>query len=87
MPQRTRKIAIVGAGSVGATVAYACMIRGVAEQVVLYDTNRAKVDAEVLDLNLVLADISLTWSIIVPLAAGVVGLAYTVLRLNRQDVA
>ena len=51
MPQRTNKLAIVGAGSVGATVAYACMIRGVAEQVVLYDTNRAKVDAEVLDLN------------------------------------
>ena len=51
MPQRTRKVAVVGAGSVGATVAYACMIRGVAQQVVLYDTNRAKVDAEVLDLN------------------------------------
>jgi L-lactate dehydrogenase len=51
MPQRTTKIAIVGAGSVGATIAYACMTRGVAKQIVLYDTNRAKVDAEVLDLN------------------------------------
>src|SRR5829696_8623416 len=47
----TNKIAIVGAGSVGATIAYACMIRGVGKQIVLYDTNRAKVDAEVLDLN------------------------------------
>ncbi len=47
----TTKVAIVGAGSVGATIAYACIIRGVAQQVVLYDTNRAKVDAEVLDLN------------------------------------
>jgi L-lactate dehydrogenase len=47
----TRKIAIVGAGSVGATIAYACMVRGVAEQIVLYDVNRQKVEAEVLDLN------------------------------------
>src|SRR5919112_3111407 len=46
-----RKIAIVGAGSVGATIAYACMMRGVAQHVVLYDVNREKVDAEVLDLN------------------------------------
>jgi ABC-2 type transport system permease protein len=37
--------------------------------------------------ELILADISLGWSIAVPLAAGVVGLAYTVLRLHRQDVA
>src|SRR4051812_44068862 len=45
------KIAIIGAGSVGATIAYACMMRGVAQQIALYDVNRAKVDAEVLDLN------------------------------------
>jgi L-lactate dehydrogenase len=48
---RTNKIAIVGAGSVGATIAYACMVRGVGQQIALYDTNREKVDAEVLDLN------------------------------------
>src|SRR3954447_11249394 len=51
MPSPTTKIAIIGAGSVGATIAYACLIRGVAKHVVLYDVNRAKVDAEVLDLN------------------------------------
>ncbi|WP_245682733.1 L-lactate dehydrogenase [Archangium gephyra] len=45
------KIAIIGAGAVGATIAYATMIRGVAKQLALYDINRAKVDAEVLDLN------------------------------------
>ncbi|MFY0574853.1 L-lactate dehydrogenase [Cystobacter fuscus] len=45
------KIAIVGAGAVGATVAYASMIRGVAKNLAIYDVNRAKVDAEVLDLN------------------------------------
>jgi L-lactate dehydrogenase len=47
----TSKIAIIGAGSVGATIAYACLIRGVAKQVALFDINRAKVEAEVLDLN------------------------------------
>jgi L-lactate dehydrogenase len=47
----TTKIAIVGAGSVGATIAYACLIRGVGKQIALYDVKREKVDAEVLDLN------------------------------------
>src|SRR5688500_14358343 len=47
----TSKIAIVGAGSVGATIAYACLIRGVGKQIALFDVKRAKVDAEVLDLN------------------------------------
>lgn len=51
MPERVNKIAIVGAGAVGATITYAAMIRGVARQLALYDINRAKVDAEVLDLN------------------------------------
>jgi L-lactate dehydrogenase len=46
-----RKVAIVGAGSVGATIAYACLIRGIAKEVALYDVDRDKVDAEVLDLN------------------------------------
>ncbi|HEX8510385.1 MAG TPA: L-lactate dehydrogenase [Propionibacteriaceae bacterium] len=48
---RNSKIAIVGAGSVGATLAYACLIRGVAHTVALYDVNAAKVEAEVLDLR------------------------------------
>src|SRR3954447_25972790 len=51
MPERTSKIAIIGAGSVGATIAYACMIRGVAKQIALYDLAKTKVDAEILDLN------------------------------------
>ena len=49
--QRTSRIAIVGAGSVGATIAYACTIRGVGKQFALYDIDRAKVEAQVLDLN------------------------------------
>jgi L-lactate dehydrogenase len=45
------KIAIIGAGSVGSAIAYACLIKGIGQQVVLYDVNKSKVDAEVLDLN------------------------------------
>jgi L-lactate dehydrogenase len=51
MPDRTNKVAIIGAGSVGATIAYACMARGVAKHLVIQDVNKAKVEAEVLDLN------------------------------------
>src|SRR3954464_15388669 len=51
MPAQPSKIAIIGAGSVGATIAYACLLRGVAKSIALYDVNAAKVDAEVLDLN------------------------------------
>jgi L-lactate dehydrogenase len=45
------KIAVVGAGSVGATLAYACLIGGVARTIALYDVDAAKTRAEVLDLN------------------------------------
>jgi L-lactate dehydrogenase len=45
------KIAVVGAGSVGATIAYACMIRGVASRVAMFDRDARKVHAQTLDLN------------------------------------
>lgn len=45
------KIGIIGAGSVGATIAYAALIRGVAREISLFDIARSKVEAEVLDLN------------------------------------
>jgi L-lactate dehydrogenase len=44
------KIAIVGAGSVGSSMAYACLVRGSARTIALYDVNEPKVTAEVLDL-------------------------------------
>lgn len=50
-PERPAKVGIIGAGSVGATIAYAAMIRGVARQISIYDIATAKVQAEVLDLN------------------------------------
>jgi len=44
------KLTVVGAGSVGSSVAYAALIRGSARHVALYDIATEKVDAEVLDL-------------------------------------
>lgn len=49
--QRNRKVAIVGVGSVGTAIAYACLIRGSAGALALFDTNAKKVRAEVLDLT------------------------------------
>ncbi|HWJ85783.1 MAG TPA: L-lactate dehydrogenase [Cellulomonas sp.] len=50
-PRRTSKLAIVGAGAVGSTMAYAALMRGAARTVALYDINTAKVQAEALDLG------------------------------------
>ncbi|WES63897.1 L-lactate dehydrogenase [Microbacter sp. GSS18] len=44
------KVTVVGAGSVGSSVAYAALIRGSARHVALYDINASKAEAEVLDL-------------------------------------
>ena len=51
-PRRRRtKVGIVGAGAVGATLAFAALMRGVAQTVALFDVNAAKVRAEALDLS------------------------------------
>ncbi|GAA1165170.1 L-lactate dehydrogenase [Ornithinimicrobium humiphilum] len=44
-------VAVVGAGSVGATIAYTMLVRGSARRVVLHDIDRAKLEAEVLDIS------------------------------------
>ncbi|WP_216379401.1 L-lactate dehydrogenase [Arcanobacterium phocae] len=44
------KMSVIGAGSVGTALAYAAMLRGSANVVALFDINKTKVDAEVLDL-------------------------------------
>jgi L-lactate dehydrogenase len=49
--RRTTKLGVVGAGAVGATLAYAALMRGAAQTVALFDVNSAKVRAEVLDLS------------------------------------
>ncbi|MCC2593599.1 L-lactate dehydrogenase [Tessaracoccus sp. OS52] len=48
--RRVPKVAVVGAGAVGSSLAYAALIRGVARHVVLHDINPAKVRAEALDM-------------------------------------
>lgn len=45
------KIAIVGAGNVGASTAYALLLSGLAAEIVLIDLNRGKAEGEVMDLN------------------------------------
>ena len=44
------KLTVVGAGSVGTSIAYASLIRGAARRIALYDIAAEKVEAEVLDL-------------------------------------
>lgn len=51
MTRHLTHVSVVGAGSVGASIVYASLIRGVAERVSLFDLNASKVRAEVLDLN------------------------------------
>ena len=46
-----RKITIIGAGSVGATIAYALSFTDIASEIVLLDINKEKVEGEVMDIN------------------------------------
>ena len=45
------KITIIGAGSVGSTIAYTLSQRDIASQIVLIDINKEKVDGEVMDIE------------------------------------
>jgi L-lactate dehydrogenase len=45
------KIAIIGAGGVGATTAYALMIRGIASEIVLIDLDKEKAEGEAMDID------------------------------------
>jgi L-lactate dehydrogenase len=49
--EQNAKVSVIGMGSVGTAIAYACLIRGSAGSLALYDINAGKVRAEVLDLN------------------------------------
>ena len=46
----SRKIVIVGAGNVGATIAYTLAIKEMASEIVLIDLNRAKAEGEAMDI-------------------------------------
>ncbi len=45
------RVVIVGAGNVGATFAYSLLLSGLASEIVLIDSNRAKAEGEAMDLN------------------------------------
>ncbi len=45
------RVAIIGAGNVGATCAYALLLRGLAAEIVLVDVNKDKAEGEAMDLN------------------------------------
>ncbi|MCI8502970.1 MAG: L-lactate dehydrogenase, partial [Dorea sp.] len=45
------KITIIGAGSVGATIAYTLSGQDIASELVLIDINKAKVEGEVMDIE------------------------------------
>ena len=48
------KVSIIGAGSVGATIAYACLIRGVVKHLAIYDVDQQKVQAQALDVDAII---------------------------------
>ncbi|ADO77186.1 L-lactate dehydrogenase [Halanaerobium praevalens] len=45
------KIAVIGAGGVGATTAYALMVQGIGSEIVLIDVNKEKAEGEAMDLR------------------------------------
>lgn len=49
-PASPVKIAVVGAGHVGSSFAYALLLSGLASEIVIVDVNRAKAEGEVMDL-------------------------------------
>ncbi len=45
------KVAVVGAGNVGSTVAYTLMMSGLVSEIVLLDINKAKAEGDAMDMN------------------------------------
>jgi L-lactate dehydrogenase len=50
LTRRPTKVAIVGAGNVGATTAYALLLSGLAAEIVLIDADRRRAEGEAMDL-------------------------------------
>jgi L-lactate dehydrogenase len=50
MEMKTSKVAIIGAGSVGSTLAYNLSLKGAVTDIALIDSNREKAEAEILDI-------------------------------------
>lgn len=50
IPHITRKVAIIGTGNVGSTLAYGLLLSGLATEIVLIDANKHKAEGEAMDL-------------------------------------
>jgi len=46
-----QKIAVIGAGAVGSTVAYTLVVKNLGSEIILIDINKEKVEGEVMDIN------------------------------------
>jgi len=51
MDSKTSKVAIIGAGSVGSTLAYNLSLKGAVTEIALIDSNKDKAEAEILDIS------------------------------------
>ena len=51
MKKESRKVAIIGAGYVGASIAYALAIKDIAREIVLIDLDRKKAEGEAIDIR------------------------------------
>lgn len=51
VPKKQGKVVVIGAGFVGATIAYTIMLRQIASEIVLIDVNADKAYGEALDIN------------------------------------
>lgn len=45
------KIAVIGAGAVGSTIAYTLVVKNLGSEIILVDINKKKVEGEVMDIN------------------------------------
>ena len=51
MMMNPRKVAVIGCGFVGASIAFALMQKGLFSEMVLIDANHAKAEGEAMDLS------------------------------------
>ena len=51
MAMNTSKVAIIGAGSVGSTLAFNLCLKGAVTEIALIDSNKEKAEAEILDIK------------------------------------
>ena len=48
---KKNKVAVIGAGQVGATTAFTLAVKGLVSELVIIDINRDKAEGEALDIN------------------------------------